>query len=152
MSIRLSPAARRAIRRLMRRRPVEHGCHGNPLPPLRGTGAFWVAHDGMGLVARGPAIDSLGVIPAGSTISDTIRRCKPDRQRKPMGPYHGLCVDNDAEAIGTSDPWRTKMRAGLPEGGGWCGYEGVMGDLPLECDDPILPEPQRIGRVWQPIH
>lgn len=41
MSKRLSPAARRSIRRIMRRRP-DVGCHGCPLPPPRGTQAFVV--------------------------------------------------------------------------------------------------------------
>ena len=55
MSTKLSPAARRSIRRMMRRRPG--AAHGNPLPPPGGTRAFWLREDSWGgWRAEGPAI------------------------------------------------------------------------------------------------
>lgn len=53
---RLSPAARHAIRRMMRRRPG--AAHGNPLPPPGGTSAFWLMPCGGHWTVDGPAIQT----------------------------------------------------------------------------------------------
>lgn len=76
MKNRLTPAARRAIRLAMRRRPG--AVAGNPLPPPGGTRAFWIDEASWGgFVMSGPAVwgrQAPGSIPGvwGATPSAAI--------------------------------------------------------------------------------
>lgn len=82
MKRRLSPAARRSIRRMMRRRP---GCKGCPLPRPGGTTAFDAWEFEGAWFCGGPAVGAVygAYVPAkAATRSQAIREAGAPKARR----------------------------------------------------------------------